>query len=79
MLHLKDNNENLEQQLTNLKRQQNELILQEKDYHIKLDQASKQLSQAKINHQVIQKVVKRYKGFCQTRRTNRLIIRFRCN
>ena len=63
MLQLKDNNEKLEQQLTNLKRQQNELISQEKDYQIKVDQASKQLSQAKINHQVVWKVVKRYKGF----------------
>ena len=62
MTQLKENNEKVEEQLTNLKRQQNELIVQEKDYQIKVEQASKQLNQAKINHQAIWKVVKRYKG-----------------
>lgn len=62
MNQLKENNEKVEEQLTNLKRQQNELVVQEKEYQMKVEQASKQLNQAKINHQSIWKVVKRYKG-----------------
>ncbi|CAF1482554.1 unnamed protein product [Adineta steineri] len=58
---LKTNNQNIEQQLTILKQQQNNLIRRENQYEFKLNQSYKQLSLAKINHQHIWKIVKRQK------------------
>ncbi|UJR25802.1 hypothetical protein I4U23_007152 [Adineta vaga] len=60
---LKTKNQNLEQQLTVLKRQQNALIAKQKDYELKLEQATKQLNLAKINHQHIWKIVQQRKGY----------------
>ncbi len=65
IMKLKTNNENIEQQLTILKQQQNDLILRENEYEIKLNQSSKQLNLAKINHQFVWKIVKRQKGLRQ--------------
>jgi predicted Ser/Thr protein kinase len=59
---LKANNQNIEQQLTILKRQQNDLILRGNEYEIKLNESSKQLNLAKLNHQHIWKIVKKQKG-----------------
>jgi chromosome segregation ATPase len=59
---LKTNNQSIEQQLTILKRQQNDLISRENEYELKLNQSSKQLNLAKINHQHVWKIVKRQKG-----------------
>jgi len=59
---LKTNNQNIEQQLTILKRQQNDLILRGNEYEIKLNESSKQLNLAKLNHQHIWKIVKKQKG-----------------
>jgi len=60
--NLKTNNQNIEQQLTILKRQQNDLILRGNEYEIKLNESSKQLNLAKLNHQHIWKIVKKQKG-----------------
>lgn len=62
ILQFKTNNQNLEQQLTNLKRQQTDLIQREKDYRGKLDQSSQQLTLARRDHQHLSKVIKRDKG-----------------
>ncbi|CAF3887027.1 unnamed protein product [Rotaria sp. Silwood2] len=61
IIRLKTNNQNIEQQLTILKRQQNDLILRENDYETKLNESSKQLNLAKINHQYIWKIVQQQK------------------
>jgi chromosome segregation ATPase len=62
IIKLKINNQTIEQQLTILKHQQNDLISQENEYQTKLVQSSKQLNQAKIHHQLTWKTVQRYKG-----------------
>jgi hypothetical protein len=62
IIKLKTNNQTIEQQLTALKRQQNDLISQENEYQTKLVQSVKQLKQAKINHQLTWKILQRHKG-----------------
>ncbi|CAF4869404.1 unnamed protein product, partial [Rotaria socialis] len=47
----------MEQQLTILKQQQNDLILRENEYEVKLNESSKRLNLAKINHRSIWKIV----------------------
>ena len=59
---LKTNNRNIEQQLTILKQQQNDLIVKQKNYEFKLEQSAKQLDLAKISYQNIWKIVKQRKG-----------------
>ncbi|CAF3625422.1 unnamed protein product [Rotaria sordida] len=61
IIKLKTNNQNIEQQLTILKKQQNDLILRENEYEIKLNESSKQLNLAKRNHQYIWKIVQQQK------------------
>jgi chromosome segregation ATPase len=62
IIKLKTNNQNIEEQLTILKQQQNNLISRENEYENKLNESSKQLNLAKLNHQHIWNIVKRQKG-----------------
>ncbi len=82
IIKLKTNNQNIEQQLTILKQQQNDLISRENQYENKLNQSLKKLNLAKINHQHIWKIVKRQKGFkefIQQTIPNRFLSTFRSN
>lgn len=62
ILRLKRNNENLEQRLTILKKQQNDLILRENEYEVKLRESSKRLYFAKNSHRSSWKIVQQQKG-----------------
>ncbi|CAF1282899.1 unnamed protein product [Rotaria magnacalcarata] len=61
IIRSKNNNQNMEQQLTILKQQQNDLILRENEYEVKLNESSKRLNLAKINHRSIWKIVQQQK------------------
>ncbi|CAF0802188.1 unnamed protein product [Rotaria sp. Silwood1] len=73
IIRLKTNNQNIEQQLTILKRQQNDLVLRENEYEIKLNESSKQLNQAKINHRYLWKIVQQQKGMIKVMKENFLV------
>ncbi|CAM4866513.1 unnamed protein product [Rotaria socialis] len=68
IIRLKNNNQNMEQQLTILKQQQNDLILRENEYEVKLNESSKRLNLAKINHRSIWKIVQQQKGLINDQR-----------
>ncbi|CAF4823967.1 unnamed protein product [Rotaria magnacalcarata] len=68
IIRSKNNNQNMEQQLTILKQQQNDLILRENEYEVKLNESSKRLNLAKINHRSIWKIVQQQKGLINDQR-----------